>query len=166
MVGRFEEAIEVAEWCIEYDRYGDFIAPDGFEYIGDGAERIAFRSMISGFVYKKEVQVGDGSNYFEFENFLRVKDIPICGWSVPETELFQLEFSDIIAMEYVDGYTDELCNRMSRKWARVCTCRKPFGQCVAEVWEKPIGIWGISDINLGNVKVHDDGSRVLIDLGS
>lgn len=165
MLGNIEEAFTVSAWQWEEDRYG-FIPPPGFDHIGDGADRIAFLSHQTNVIYKREFDPCEGMNQMEFDNYQRLQSIPCKGWKIPETDLFFADTEPIIVMEYVVGQTDIFCERVNGRWNRKCTCGKPGGFCVAEAWEQPVGLWNIQDVNLGNVIVLNDGTRVLIDLAS
>jgi hypothetical protein len=174
MIGCVEEAAELVEFGIEHDEHWDVIAPEGWEFLGDGAYRYAFRSP-SGVVYKIENEDGEyeGHNNREFENIQRCKLIPVQGWRVPEATVYHVNGHDVIAMEYIaGGESDILCqksfeyrtyNRLSgRKYK--CTCGKPKGRCIAEVWHDISEAWDIEDIHTGNIRIEENGTRVLIDV--
>jgi hypothetical protein len=165
MVGNIEEARVIALWEFdEVDEY-EYQAPRGFEYIGEGASRIAFRSTETGVVYKRHYYPGDETNQCEFKNIQRIKEIPLKGWRVPDASLHDVEGECIIAMEFVNGSMDVYCQRSYRSWDRPCNCGKPLGCCSADAWEQPESVWGVDDIHVGNI-VIDEGIRVLIDLGT
>ncbi len=174
MIGCMEEAATLAEYDIEYDGGFEVIPPEGWEFIGDGAYRWAFRSP-SGVVYKLENEDGEfeGHNCREFENIQRCKLIPVQGWRVPEASVYKAGGRNIIAMEYIPGgVNDKMCQksfeqnsynkRSGRKYK--CTCGKPRGRCTAEVWYDIREAWDIEDIHTGNIRVEEDGTRVLIDV--
>ncbi|QIN94185.1 hypothetical protein PP459_gp048 [Streptomyces phage Wakanda] len=168
MIGSLEEAAEIAQWDIEYDEYCEITPPEGWEYLGDGAYRFAFRSP-SGVVYKIENEDGRyyGHNHREYVNIQRCKKSPVKGWRVPEASFFEVpgqgQLVDVIAMEYVSGGDDTHCNKSFSFGQQMCTCGKPGGRCTAQVWEEVRSAWGIQDVHSGNIRIDDDGTRVLID---
>lgn len=166
MVGNKEEARIVAEWNFEeWDEY-EYVPPEGFEYIGEGASRVALRSIETGVVYKRHYYPESGENAWEYKNIQRIKQIPLKGWRVPDVSLFKIGKEEVIAMEYIQGGMDVYCQRSYSSWNKPCNCGKPAGCCSAETWEQPKGKWGIDDIHVGNIVIDDDGIRVLIDLAS
>lgn len=162
MIGNEQEAREVAEWIMECDSSYDWIPPDGFEYIGEGDNRIVFRSINSGVVYKKEHYEND-QNLTEFINIERILNIPCVGWRVPESSLYEIDGRYIIAMEYIEGIRDTECAR-SRYWRADCTCGQPNDICTSHAWEQPAGLWNIKDLNEGNVILEPNNTRVLVDV--
>lgn len=166
MVGNEEEARIVAEWNFEeWDEY-EYVPPEGFEYLGEGASRVALRSIETGVVYKRHYYPESKENEWEYINIQRIKKIPIKGWRVPDASLFTVGKEQVIAMEFVAGGMDVYCQRSYRSWNKPCNCGKPSGCCSAEAWEQPEGMWGIEDIHVGNIVIDDDGIRVLIDIAS
>ncbi|QZE11353.1 hypothetical protein SEA_FORREST_250 [Streptomyces phage Forrest] len=166
MVGNEEEARIIALWEFdEVDEY-EYQPPDGFEYIGEGASRIAFRSLATGVVYKRHYYSDDDTNEFEYKAIERIKRIPLKGWRVPDATLYVVEEQQIIAMEFVEGGMDVHCQRSYSFWNKPCNCGKPLGMCSAEAWEQPQGKWRVSDLHVGNIVIDDNGIRVLIDLGA
>lgn len=167
MVGLEEEAKAIALWDMEYDEEDcEYNAPEGFEYLGEGASRIAYRSLTSGFVYKRHYYPDDDTNEFEYMNILRIRDIPLKGWRVPDATLYHIEGEQIIAMEFIEGGMDIHCQRSYKFWNKECDCGKPFGICTADAWEQPEGKWHVEDLHIGNIILQEDGCRVLIDLGA
>jgi hypothetical protein len=167
MIGTVEEAVFIAQWELEMDEHCEWLCPEGWEVLGEGAYRVAFRSP-SGVVYKRENEDGKyyGHNCREWENIQRLKRIPVQGWRVPESTLYSVKVSgpevSIIAMEYVSGESDVHCYTV---WGdkHPCTCGSPSGRCTAEVWLDMREAWGIGDVHTGNIRVEEDGTRVLID---
>jgi len=179
MIGDMQEAATIAEFGIDHDdNTYEVLAPDGWEFIGDGAYRYAFRSP-SGVVYKIENEDGEyeAHNHREYENIQRCNQIPVQGWRVPEASYFEIPrqsgaVTRVIAMEYVPGPDDTLCRKsfqyssynMARGIQYECSCGSPGGECVAERWQQIKDAWGILDVHTGNVRVEADGTRVLIDV--
>lgn len=174
MIGSIEEAAEIARFGINYDEYFEINSPDGWEFIGEGAYRFAFRSP-SGVVYKIENEDGEHEhhNNREFDNIQRCKLIPVQGWRVPDATVYHVNGRDVIAMEYIDGgESDTHCqktfeyNSWNRRAGRKykCTCGKPKGRCIAKVWRDAVKAWDIEDIHTGNIRIDDNGTRVLIDV--
>jgi hypothetical protein len=168
MIGSMEEAAEIAQWEIEYDDYLEVVPPEGWEFLGDGAYRFAFRSP-SGVVYKIENEDGEyyGHNHREFQNIERCKKYPVDGWRVPEASFFEVPVQnrsvDVIAMEYIPGGDDTHCNMAWAMEFSRCTCGKPNGRCTAQIWQEVRDAWGIRDVHSGNIKIDANGTRVLID---
>lgn len=174
MIGSLEEAATIAQFGIQHNEDWETLAPEGWEFLGEGAYRCAFRSP-SGVVYKIENEDGEyeGHNCREFENIKRLKQIPVQGWRVPEATIYCIDGQNVIAMEFIAGGDDDiLCQKsfeyqsynkfLGRKYS--CTCGKPNGRCVGEIWGDILEAWGIADVHKGNIRIEENGTRVLIDV--
>ncbi len=161
MIGSLEEASVLAAWEPEYypDGSFDWLPPeDGWEYIGEGSERIVWRAP-SGTIYKIEHDGEEGANSSEMENIDRLSLIHCPGWRLPKATLYQFPtLPDILAMEYVEGHIDTMCRSYLGK---VCFCR---GRCHEEIFQDMRDAWEIMDGHTGNYLVESDGTRVLVDV--
>jgi hypothetical protein len=167
MIGSVTEAIEIASWEMELDEHDEWYdIPEGWTYLGEGEYRAAFLSP-SGVVYKREINDGIffGHNSVEFSNVRKAQGIPVQGWRVPDSELYQVPVGysivNVIAMEFIGGEFDVYCEL---NYGKKCTCGKPYGKCTYYAWLEVMELWGVTDVHRGNVRVQYDGTRVLIDV--
>ncbi len=167
--------------CIEQELGFDLLSSQfGFgkskykwDYVDQGSYRAAFRGEDKK-VYKVPLEIYDeyiGENEIEFNNYLRIKELPNFAWhgnswKVPEMQIFkfpsfgEFEGSDgiynlsVIVMPYIKG--------------------KPFDQCMDKCGAKSIIdcleydraniYYGMFDLGYENVLILSDGTRVPIDL--
>jgi len=147
------------------DKWDEGIAiPDGWKYLGHGLYRTAFLSP-SGVVYKLE----RGSlswwenNRKEYENILemrydsRVTETVI----IPKAWLYEIDGSDVIAMEFMDGIWTEF------HFPEDCECGDTFGGTCARVQFRAIEQkLALNDVHSGNaVFIPAQKKWALIDLG-
>jgi hypothetical protein len=152
-IGCFEDARLIGEW----DHNNPL--PDGWHYIGDGEERIAYLSP-SGIVYK--VDTRSGSNRREYFNICLIElTNPLKNWRVPEATLYEIDKQNsVIAMEYIGGRDPQECG--STLSSSECTCYQ--FPCIGIEWETVSVLWGVKDLDNCNVRLMDDGTKVLVDV--
>lgn len=109
-VGSLEEAQEIFKWYNENnlkDTFSYHNPPPNWEYIGNGSSRVAFRSDVTGAVYKILRWEDDNYNVQEHANFEYLRKsgkIPL-GWSVPNSTLYR--FHTMIVKPDVDFWRSE-----------------------------------------------------------
>lgn len=154
MIGCFEDAQLIGEWDHNYP------LPDGWYYLGDGEERVAYLSPDL-VVYK--VDTNSGANRTEYFNICLIElTNPLKNWRVPDSSLYELDkFHSVIAMEYIDGIPALGCDSAFTK-SSICTCNNI--PCEGIEWEAVARLWGIVDLNSDNVVTLEDGTNVLVDV--
>lgn len=71
--------------------------------IGDGSSRDVYIDNDKKVVYKVECEPGwYSTNQLEWENYNEFSDVPL-PFVIPETALYDIDGSPVIAMEYIDG---------------------------------------------------------------
>ena len=77
---------------------------DVFSY--DGTDRLVF--LIDGIIYKVEINV-HGTNEAEYANYTKIKDVVSDPIRVPVTELYSIDGTNVIAMQYIKGEALAAC---------------------------------------------------------
>jgi hypothetical protein len=154
MVGCREDAEMIWEWDHNYP------LPEGWSYLGHGEERVVYLSP-DNVVYKLDNE--SGANMLEYFNICMIQTTnPLANWRVPEATLYKLnKFTQVIAMEYIDGQKPVMCGSVMTK-SCVCTCNE--FPCQGIEWEAVSVLWGVTDLNDDNVLITNDGTKVLVDV--